>query len=117
MNCVAEAIRKTLNLDIYEGVGHREPIHFSEIIAFLLSKGYATVPCDDDYNYPGVLEGRKEDGSPHMVPIGEPLAAVDIKWYFIPTPINEEYARRYNETIRMAISAGRIPLGTSCSDG
>jgi len=89
------------------------------VIAFLLSKGFATVPVSPDYylDYPGTLEGTNKAGSPHMVPIGEPLAIVEQKWYFIPVEVNEKYAKRFNETVRLAGGSGGVPIRASRGDG
>lgn len=126
MNCIAKSVARALNrraADIYTGVGHAEPIHMSEVVAWLLTLGYAAVP-QQTLNavlskYPGVVEGENAAGDPHMVTVAEhsQLVKIFVVWYFIPVPINPEYVRRYNEILCVGMPPRHVHERLGRSDG
>lgn len=111
MNCIAQSVARAIGCkpaDVYIGVGHGEPIHVSEIVAWLLTQGYAAVPqpsrVSELDHFSGVIEGLDHAGSPHMVTLAEwqLILNITVVWYFVPVPINSEFVRRHNETLCMA---------------
>ncbi len=119
MDCMVKAFASVLELDpeeIYAGVGHREPIHISELVAWFLTRGWALVPKEEPMltNFPAVVEGCTTQGTPHMVPLEaiNTLAEVWIIWYLIPVPVNQQYRVEFErkrdaaETFRMGVSTG-----------
>ena len=110
MNCIAQSLAKTLKIkpaEVYLGVGHGEPIHMSEVIAWLLTRGYAAVPQEKltKLSNIGVIEGLAAGGEPHMVPLDEhaSLEHISIIWYFLPVQINPNYVRRHDEIVRLGV--------------
>lgn len=121
MNCVAQSVARALTIDpadVYLGVGHGEPIHMSEIVAWLLTQGYAAVPQQQMTNLSeiGVIEGVNAQGNPHMAAFNDrqAITGITVIWYFIKVPVNSEYVRVHNENVRMGVCPERV-VGWSCS--
>lgn len=129
MNCVVSCVAKVLdikNQDVYTGIGHSEPIHIAEVIAYLLTRGYGAVfrekvdPQLSEYSY--LVEGYQADNTPHMIvhiagqgiydPNPKPGFTSELFWYLIPTEINQEYCKsfvtRRDSWISAALKDARI---------
>ena len=126
MNCVCQSVAKAIGrkpADVYQGVGHGEPIHMAEIIAWLLTQGYAAVPqqtrMSDLDQFPGVIEGDDSAGNPHMVTLADwqLIVNINIVWYFIPCSINPAYVRKHDETLRLGVPPRRVHEWSGRGDG
>lgn len=105
MNCLITSVAKCLkrpNSDVYVGVGHGEPIHISEIIAWLLTQGVGLVPREAPdpvlAQFPCLIEGINARGEPHADVVE--MVENHIYWYFIPVQVNEEFVRLFQEAVK-----------------
>lgn len=113
VKCLSWAVDKPMP-QIYTGIGHCEPIHMDEIIAYCLTIGYALVPRDtlveEFAAYRVLVEGVSLLNEPHMIgldartrvvydPGNVPLIASEIYWYLFPCRVNERF-RVLHTTIR-----------------
>ena len=109
MNCMAKCLSWAIDepiAHVYSGIGHCEPIHMDEILAYCLTKGFALVPYDvlvPEYNgYRVLVEGVNSVDEPHMIgldshtrEIYDPgdlgLVISTVYWYIFPCEINDQF--------------------------
>lgn len=115
MNCLAQSVAKAISQPpaaIYTGVGHGEPIHMSEICAWLLTQGYAACPVRyliSTLPLTGIIEGETTTGEPHAVAVGDLIEKINIVWYFVPVPINPTYVKEFTRRRDEAVCLGMFP--------
>ena len=96
MNCLITSVAKCIgrpNADIYIGVGHGEPIHISEIIAWLLTQGFGLIPRETRdktlEHFPCMIEGINATGEPHADVIE--MHENRVYWYLVPVNVNTKF--------------------------
>jgi hypothetical protein len=129
--------------DVYAGIGHCEPIHMDEAIAYFLTVGRALIPRElPDIPVTGymLIEGIAVNDEPHMIglnttkivdfskvatreqlihcsdiysPGNLDLLTLDIYWYVLPCHINSEFIKLHKVVRSRWVSAIQRAWGAS----
>jgi hypothetical protein len=132
MNCMVSCAAHVLGCkaaEIYQGIGHGEPIHMSEFVAYFLTRGYGLTPYTKFEDIPFILltesmliEGEQANGTPHMVAVVrdkkfDPTPGdfyPHVYWVLVPTEVNRQYvdlhAERRDGWVREMYSSADLSL-------